>query len=124
VKSLPYVHWMPRVSNDLKQCLRFVAERSGGNTVNREREIFAGMAKILRHPKASRVGTRRLRLGIDLRGYHVAQFVIIYAYFEPNAVMESGMVSIRAIRHRRVRNPFHGVKEPVAHNPFGGASSF
>ena len=55
MKPLPYVHWMPRVKADIKDCLSFS--------------------------------------------------------FEPNAVMPYGMVSIRAIRHRRVRNLFYGVKD-------------
>ena len=106
---------MPRVKADIKECLKFVGKNRNGCAARRRDEILTALTSVYQHPKARRVALRRPSENIDLRVHHVAQFVIIYAYFEPNAVMQNGIVSIRAIRHRRVGNPFHGVREPVAH---------
>ena len=105
---------MPQASVDLDECLVFLSGISGGDPTGRKRDIRSAIDRICRYPKANRIRRRNVRSGIDLRVHHAAQFVIIYAYFEPNAVMPNGMVSIRAIRHRRVRNLFEGVKERVA----------
>jgi hypothetical protein len=37
--------------------------------------------------------------------------VIVYAYFKPTTSRPNGLVSIRAIRHRRVRDVFLGVRD-------------
>ena len=110
MKPLPYVHRMPRVKADIKDCLSFRESRYGSGAT-RKNEILVALKRVYAHPKARRVALRKSRVDVELRAHHVAQFVIIYAYFEPNAVMPYGMVSIRAIRHRRVRNLFYGVKD-------------
>jgi hypothetical protein len=39
--------------------------------------------------------------------------MVIYAYLPPSRKFPDGVVSIRAVRHRRVRNIFDGVREPA-----------
>lgn len=71
-----------------------------------------GIEKICRDPRSARVQARRPRTGVELRRYDAAQFAIIYALIEPNDLLSKSVVSIRAIRHRRVRDVFQGVREP------------
>jgi hypothetical protein len=96
---------MPRVSRDIADCIQFIAKQPGGKPRDREADILAGIATICRCPRAHRIEWRR-KTGVELRRHHAAQFVIIYAYIDPNDVMPGGIVSIRAVRHRRVRDPF------------------
>jgi hypothetical protein len=72
-----------------------------------------GILKILLGPRLNRIGVRRPLTGIELRRFGVAQFAIIYAYFPPSQRFPNGIVSIRAIRHWRVKDVFSGVKVPV-----------
>jgi plasmid stabilization system protein ParE len=102
---------MSRVSHDIESCVDFVSQSPNGNPVKREQEIFAALDGVYQYPKANRVQPRRR---LDFRKRSVAQFVIVYVYFEPNDVTPKGIVSIRAVRHRRVRDMFKGVREPVA----------
>jgi ParE toxin of type II toxin-antitoxin system, parDE len=109
VKPRAYVHWMPRVEQDIVGCIAFVAKHPAGRPRDRERDIQEGLQRIYSHPKSRRVEV--VRAGVGFRRYQAAQFVIVYAYFEPSAVMPAGIVSIRAIRHRRVRDAFIGVRD-------------
>jgi hypothetical protein len=102
---------MPRVNLDIENCLKFVSASPYGLAARRRSEIFSALEKIYSFPHARPVRHHRQDSGIELRSYYVAQFVIIYAYFKPSAVMEDGVVSIRAIRHRRVRDAFRGVRD-------------
>jgi plasmid stabilization system protein ParE len=106
------VHWTPRARNDFKECLDFIGRQSWGKPADRELDIFVGVEKIRRDPRRARVQARRPRTGVDLRRHDAAQFAIIYALIEPNDLMRKSIVSIRAIRHRRVRDVFQGVREP------------
>jgi hypothetical protein len=72
------------------------------------------MRAICYSPKGCAVRVRRPRTGIELRSKRVSQFSIVYAYFEPNSSAPNGAVSIRAVRHSRVRDVFLGVREPAA----------
>jgi predicted phage gp36 major capsid-like protein len=79
VKPVPYLHVMPRVDRDIKQCLAW-----------------------------------RPETGIELRRCISAQFAIVYAYLRPTERFDMGVVSIRAVRHSRVKDVFAGVNEPTA----------
>ena len=107
----PHVHWMPRAKQDVVECLAFVAKHSSGRPLARWHDIRQGIDRICLHPRLHGVVVRRTKSGVELRRHYAAQFVIIYTYLEPNAITPLGEVSIRAIRHRRVRNPFGGVKD-------------
>ena len=111
---LPYLHWMPRVRSDIRRCLDFIARQPWGKRCDREREIYEGIWEIRMAPEHHKVIVRRPSDGVELRRYNAGQFAIIYAYLRPNAKFPLGVVSIRAVRHVRVRNVFSGVKEPVA----------
>jgi plasmid stabilization system protein ParE len=112
VTPLPFLHLMPRVSSDIEECFVFIGRQPWGKPADRKRDILAGIARIRRNPRLARVEASRPATGVELRRHRVAQFTLIYAYFPPNDVMLNGIVSIRAIRHRRVKNVFWGVKQP------------
>jgi hypothetical protein len=111
VKPLPYLHLMPRVRRDFRRCLDFVARQPWGKPSDRESDIYLGIERARLGPELNRVGSRRRSSGIELRRCNAAQFVIVYAYLPPSTSFPHGIVSIRAIRHSRVRDVFSGVKE-------------
>jgi hypothetical protein len=77
------------------------------------------MREIRTTPMLRRVEVRRPRTGIALRCHFAAQFAIVYAFFEPDSAYPDGLVSIRAIRHQRIRNVFTGVQERGFHSGGG-----
>jgi hypothetical protein len=111
---LPYLHVMPRVDRDIEECLDFVARQPWGKPYDRQLDIRRGIEKALERPEANRVGSWRPETGIELRRCNVAQFAIVYAYLRPTSRFATGVVSIRAVRHSRVKDVFAGVKEPTA----------
>jgi hypothetical protein len=123
VKLAPYLHVMPRVDGDIKRCLAFIRQQPWGKPNDRKLDIRFGIEKALARPEANRVGSRRPETGIELRRCNVAQFVIVYAYLRPSTRYQRGVVSIRAVRHMRVRDVFSGVKEPTAASAIVGVKS-
>ena len=112
--GFPRLHAMRRVARDMDKLLAFIARQPWGDPASRKKDIYRGIDQIVAHPRRNRVWIRRNATGIDLRRHNIAQFAIIYAYVPPNADRPRGIVSIRAIRHRRVDNVFTGVREPHA----------
>ena len=110
----PRLHEMPRVARDAEQILAFIARQPWGDPVGRKKDMERGIDQILEQPGRSKVCIRRRGTGIELRRHNIAQFSIIYAYVAPNSEHPHGLVSIRAIRHRRVNNVFTGVRESRA----------
>jgi hypothetical protein len=104
VKLLPYLHVMPRVDRDIEECLDFVARQPWGRPSDRELDIWLGIEKALIGPESSRVHSRRPETGIELRRCSAARFVIVYAYLPPTDRSPRGVVSIRAVRHSRVKD--------------------
>jgi hypothetical protein len=82
-----------------------------GNPRARMHEIFAAVYEIVNAPDHRPIEMRRRRTGIELRRWNVRQFVIIYSYDPPSEAEPDGLVWIRAVRHSRVRNVFHYVRE-------------
>jgi hypothetical protein len=111
VRALPYLHMMSRALRDIDSCIDFVAQQPWGKPAERRTDIEQGIAKVLRAPKLNRVGARRPSTGIELRRSSAAQFVIVYAFLQPSPIFPNGIVSIRAVRHSRVKNVFSGVRE-------------
>ena len=107
----PLVRMTSRAKRDLADCLNFIARYPWGDIAAREQDIYFEMDNIRRCPEQRRIEARRSG-GIKLRGRAAAQFVIVYAYFRPTQRRPRGRVRIRAIRHRRVRDVFMGVREP------------
>jgi hypothetical protein len=89
----------------------FIAQFPRGKAKDRRRDIVRGMHEVLAAPTLRRVEMRRPRTGIELRRHYAAQFAIVYAWFEPTLIHPHGVISIRAIRHWRIRNVFTGVQE-------------
>jgi hypothetical protein len=113
VKLPPFLHSMPRVKGDIKGCLDFVGRQPWGKPSDRESDIRRGIEKVCACPDANPPELRRAGTGIWLRRCSVAQFVIVYVYLPPSDRNLRGVVSIRAVRHRRVEDVFAGVKEPL-----------
>jgi hypothetical protein len=105
-----------RAKRDLADCLRFIRRQPRGKPADRERDIRWEMACIADGPEHRRVEIVRAS-GVKLRRRSAAQFAIVYAYFKPTKSWPTGLVSIRAIRHRRVRNVFLGVRDTSGENP-------
>lgn len=112
-EALPDVEEVPRVERDIKARLGFIASTPRGKPRDRLRDITRGIAEIRIRPGRNSISVIRPGTGIALRRHSVAQFAIIYAYFEPDSAHPRGLVSIRAVRHRRVENVFAGVREPL-----------
>ncbi len=108
---LPNLHETPRVARDIEQLLTFISRQPWGDPIARKKDILRGIDQILMQPRRNRVCIRRGATGIELRRHNIAQFSIIYAYTAPNVEHPHGLVSIRAIRHRRVNDAFTGVRE-------------
>ena len=111
MEALPFLDLRPRVDRDIEECLDFINRQPWGKPNDRLRDIYRGIAKVWRDPTLCPVRARAPSTGLELRRRGSAQFVIIYAYRTPDARFPQGIVSIRAVRHRRVRNVFAGVRE-------------
>ena len=112
MNRLPYLHVMPRVRNDIKKCLHFVGRLPWGKSDARLLDILSGIERALLWPASNRAAVWRPLTGLELRRCKAAQFSIIYAYLPSSPTHPRGVVSIRAVRHSRVRDVFAGVREP------------
>jgi hypothetical protein len=108
------LHWMPRVSQDVNACKNFVARQPWGKPEDRELDIRRVMREICASPERNRPELHSVESGLWLRRRKAAQFVIVYAYIRAKMQGQPNIVSIRAVKHGRVANVFHGVKEPPA----------
>lgn len=114
MQSLPGFRMMRRVLEDIERCVDFVRRQPWGRPADRERDIYLALQRIREAPERRPVEARRQGGGIELRRCRAGSFVVVYAYFRPDARFPRGVVSIRAIRHRRERNVFAGVRQPTA----------
>ncbi len=103
-----------RARRDIEGCVNFVGRFPGGKPEKRRREIHAAFHRLCEFPEQHPVEVRRRKSGLHLRRHHVAQFTIVYAYLRPMDTRPWGVVTIRAIRHRRVKDAFFGVREESA----------
>lgn len=110
----PYLHVTPRIDRDIKDCRAFVARQPWGKPGDRTLDIQRGIERALALPEANHGEVWRSPPGYWLRRCNAAQFVIVYAYLPPSDGSARGVVSIRAIRHSRVKDVFSGVKESTA----------
>ena len=113
MKQLPFVHMMPRIDRDIRECLAFVGRQPWGKPHDRRWDIQRGLKRAVTQPEANHPELWRASSGIWLRRCNAAQFVIVYAYLPPKDDFSVGVVSIRAVRHSRVKDVFAGVKEPI-----------
>jgi hypothetical protein len=124
VKLPPLLHSMPRVKGDIKRCLDFVGRQPWGKPSDRELDISQSIEEVLANPEVNRPELRRPDTGIWLRRCNAAQFVVVYTYLPSSDPDLPGVVSIRAVRHRRVEDVFAGVKEPlVEYAAYGNQSA-
>jgi len=111
MRRLAHLRMMVRVSRDIRRCARFLEETSGGKPTDFERDIATACERICELPESRPIEARRRHTGLELRRYNMRQFAIVYAYFRPTQTLPQGIVSIRAVKHWRVRNVFLGVRE-------------
>jgi hypothetical protein len=100
-----------------------VGSHPWGKPEDRALDIRRGIEHALARPESNRVVVRRPRSGLELRRCIAAQFVIVYAYLKGTDRCQRGVVSIRAVRHVRVRDVFAGVQEPRQLYQSAGSSS-
>jgi hypothetical protein len=117
VKQQPYLHVMPRIDRDIRECLHFIARQPWGKPHDRRWDIRHGIKRAVTLPEANHPELWRASSGIWLRRCNAAQFVIVYAYLPLKDDFSVGVVSIRAVRHSRVKDAFAGVKEPPTAYP-------
>ena len=108
---LPKLHLMSRVARDIDRCLDFVERQPWGKRDAREVDIYRGIAEVYAHPKRNRPEVYRPDNRVWLRRFRAAQFVIVYAFLQFEDPSLPDVVSIRAVRHVRAANVFHGVRE-------------
>jgi hypothetical protein len=106
---LPRLKVEPRVRRDLEELLAFIRRQPRGKPAERRREIYGAFEAIRVAPFARPV--LKWVNGIGLRRYFVRQFAVIYAYIGSQDQYPRGVVSIRAIKHHRVRDVLFGVRE-------------
>ena len=109
---LARIHFTSRALKDLADCMEFVSRHSWGRPPDRLQDVMRALRQLCAAPSLHRIERVRKSSGIELRRSAAAQFVIIYAYRRPDLRWPAGRVSIRAIRHRRARDVFMGVREP------------
>jgi hypothetical protein len=121
VKRLPFLHSMPRADRDIRRCLAVVGREPLRNPSSPESDLSLGIARALAWPEANPADLWRSTPGIRLRRAIAGQFVIFYTYSLPFNGFPYGIVSIRAVRHSRVKEVFSGVGERVTdHAPSPG----
>jgi hypothetical protein len=121
VRRLPFLHSTPRVDRDIRRCLALVGREPLSNPSNPESDISLGIARALAWPEANPAELWRSTPGIRLRRCIAGLFVILNTYALPCNGSPYGIVSIRAVRHSRVKDVFSGVEEPLAvHAPSPG----
>lgn len=114
MSSRPYLHMTPRARSDIKRCLRDMRRQSSARPLVWALGILSGIARAHMDPTANCIAARRSLPDIELRRSRASRFTVIYAYLPPNAEYPRGVVSIRAVRHSRVKEDLAGAKEPSA----------
>jgi plasmid stabilization system protein ParE len=107
---LPKIELKPRAQRDLADLLAFILRQPWGRPADRRRDIYTAFEAIREAPFDRPVV--RWVGDIGMRRYRVRQFEVIYAYVGAPEQYPNGIVSVRAIKHRRVRNLLLGVREP------------
>lgn len=105
------VQCMPRVRRDIKRCRDRVAGQPGGQVQDCELEIQRGIDDIRADPEGSRPEARLPDSPWCLRRRQAGQFVIVYVFLPTWDPRVPSVVIIRAIKHGRVPDTFHGVNE-------------
>lgn len=113
------LHWMPRVSRDIDDCLAFVGRQPRGKPEDRRADIDRAIDAICAHPELRPEAVYRPESGLWLRRRSAAQFVIVYAYIPAEEPGRPNIVSIRAVRHGSVADVFEGVREPQVRSSMG-----
>jgi hypothetical protein len=83
----PHLDLMPRVLEEIDDCLEFIARPPWGKAAGRRQDILRGIGDVQFAPKRN---ADRPETGVELRRHSVAQFAIVYAYFEPNTEFPHG----------------------------------
>jgi hypothetical protein len=111
MKTPVKLSFTPRARRNIDECLDFIGRFPRGKPADRRQDLISGITLVHEAPERNPVEIRRKTSGIELRRQYTRQFAIVYSWFRPAANCPGGEVSIRAVRHRRVKNVFRGVRE-------------
>ncbi len=114
MKLPPRVSYTQEARRDFDRCRQFLRRHSPANTWRRTREFFTAVRRIVENPELNPVRKVDPNTGLHLRRCNVAQFVIVYVYFKPDAREPSGLVSLRAFRHASEEDVLWEVREDVS----------
>jgi hypothetical protein len=101
----------PRARRNIDECLEYIGRFPRGKPADRMQDLMRGLELVHQSPERNPIEAWRRTSGIALRRQYARQFAIVYSWFCPDEKCPGGEVSIRAVRHRRVKNVFLGVRE-------------
>lgn len=117
MRSLPKVEFTLRARRDIRDLIGFISRQPWGKPDDRRADLDAAIKQICHSPKARPIRRIIKASGIGLRCRFAGQFAIIYAILAKRAARSGMAVSIRAVRHWRVRDVFRGVREGTGAAP-------
>ena len=109
----PLVDIQPDACRDIDLLIEFFARQPWGKPVDRYRDILRCIEEIAERATLRRVMRVVPENDVELRRRDVRQIVVMYAYYRPNDDYPHGLVSIRGVKHRRKKDVFDGVREPM-----------
>jgi plasmid stabilization system protein ParE len=107
----PRVRYTKEARRDFDRCRQFLRRYSPANVWRRTHEIVSAVRRIVENPEVTPVRKVDAVTGLHLRRCNVAQFVIVYVYFKPDALNPHGLVSLRAFRHASEEDALWEVRE-------------
>jgi plasmid stabilization system protein ParE len=111
MKRPPRLKYTKEARRDIERCRQFLRRHSPFDVLRRTRELVSAVRRILENPELHPVRKIDRDTGLHLRRCSVAQFVIVYVYFRPDALEPNGLVSVRAVRHASEEDTLWSVRE-------------
>jgi plasmid stabilization system protein ParE len=85
MNRLPRIKYTKEARRDFDQCRHFLRRHSPATAQRRIREIIRAIRRIRENPEMRPVRQVSTETGLPLRRCNVAQFVIVYVYFQPSS---------------------------------------
>ena len=124
MKPLPTLDYTKDAHRDFKRCRQFLRRQSPRSASRRRREMMNAVRRVRANPEINPVRKVDPVTGLHLRRHNVAQFVIVYVYFKPDASEPNGVVSIRAVRHAGEEDVLWEIRECGTADATNPARSF
>jgi len=103
------IRWTMQATDSVAELLSYIGAQPYGDSLARAREIYKSVWLLRDHPEIGPVS--HIRYQKQYRKLVVEdRFHVYYIYYPPND-RRKGIVSIRAVRHAALKNPFAGVRE-------------